>query len=543
MKHFLAIILFLCAFSAQAADLYYCKCDTGAHGSCVAGADGNAGTSSGSPKENVPSEATISAAAAGDRFFFCKGGAWTGLSAIRVSNLNSTAASRITFDAYDSSFDTSTKPILSFADGEHGFRIGVFGPPDFNSNTSDDKGYIIRGLDIRGGTGTNRGFEIVGLVADILIDNVRISGFHKGVIIHKTTTYTVKRLVIRDSLIENNRTDGILGIGTEDTVVEGNTISGNNTTSGDGGGCAAGFCHAAYLGSDIPATKITIRNNTFTNNSVGSSGNCSGGNLTARGQLDQMVIEGNVITETTYSSGCGGLSMNEGYFSQEWTRRLIIRGNTIVGSYGSLGAISMNLGAGAIIENNRIIDNISGVTTGSGMNIGIHSAPEGDDFADNVIVRNNTVYLLYANNAAGISISSRSGHSVYNNLVYTGASSTSRCFAHGAIGIYALWDYNHCERDGSGNWSGTYTTLANAQAAGFDTNGTEGDPLFNNTPSSGNSWDLSVQSGSPVVGTGRNTDKPIRDVLWCNRKNPPDKGAHDRSATPCLTIRAPILVR
>ncbi len=288
--------------------------------------------------------------------------------------------------------------------------------------------------------------------------------------------------------------------------------------------------------------RLTVRRNYLLNNGVGPGGECVGGSITFRGVMDQTLIEENTIVGSTYDEGCGGISSNEGYGSTETMSRLVIRGNTIVGCYGGLGAIAINLAPNTIIENNRIINNISGEATCYGINVGANGSPQGDSQADSVIVRNNTVYTLYSG-SPGISIPSRTGHSVFNNLVYMGASSTGNCFAHGAIGIYTVWDYNHCDRDGSGNWSSTYTTLANAQAASFDTNGSEGDPLFNNTPSSGNSWDLSVQAGSPVVSTGRNTGKPPRDVLLCQRDSTPDKGAHERGGTPCLTVRAPINVR
>lgn len=546
-KLILSIILGLCSLGAQAVDKYYCRCDTGASTSpaCVAGSDANSGLSAALAKSTAPTESDFNSAAAGDRFLFCRGGAWTGLSAYNFENTNVSAASPLTLDAYTASFGATVRPILSWAANVNAVTFGNFEAPDFSTgNSVDDRGYVFRGLHLRAeGDGNGNGFTLRGMLSDLMFDDLRIDGFFKQFLFsaYAAAGRPINRVTIQNSVIENALEDGILGAASDRMLVLNNTFTNNNR----GTTCSAGFCHTMYLGGDIASTggvtRLTVRGNTLTNNSVQGGTACSGGNLTIHGQLDQVVIEDNVITETTTSTACGGIALRASYATAETMTRTVVRGNTLVGSYGASGGIFTDFSPGVVIENNRVIDNISGQVGGAGIVVATNGDAL-DQKPDNAVVRNNTCYMLYGNGPC-FSMAQRSGHTFINNLAYTGASSASTCFSHGVLGNYSVWNNNHCYRAGSGNWSSTYTTLANAQAAGFDANGSQGDPLFNSAPSGGNSWDLSVQAGSPVVSTGTNTSAPARDVLWCMRKNPPDKGAHDRGATPCQTIRAPVNVR
>jgi len=538
MKNF--ILLFFVFFTANsyATDNYFCKCDTGADAACVAGSDANSGLSAALAKSPFPTASTLNSAAAGDRFLFCQGGAWTGLSTIEISNTNATAASPLTLGAYTASFGATTRPRLSWPANTDAIHFGNY------LNTVDDKGYVFSGIHFRAeGAGTGVGLWFLGRTSDVLLTNIRVEGVKTGTLMSNTASAPIARITLRNSVYDNQTGDGWQGAGASDTTLEYNEFTNNNTNT-DVGGCSPARCHAMYIGAAGPSTggtvRLTIRGNVLSGNSVGGSG-CSGGNITLHGQHDQVLIEENTIVETAATVLCGGIMVNKGYSSQEFVRRLVIRGNTVVGAYSG-SAIYNDLGSGAIIENNRVIDNISGSTFGQGLRVNSNSGADGDDQPDNNIVRNNTCYLLYASSRC-FNLEARTGHTVINNLAYTGASSSGNCFANASLASYSVWNYNHCYRAGSGNWSATYSSLGLAQAAGFDANGSQGDPLFTTTPSSGNSWDLSVQAGSPVVSTGTSTEVPPRDVLWCMRKTPPDKGAHDRSATPCQTIRSPVNVR
>lgn len=521
MKHLLALLLALCSFGATAADLYYCRCDAGAHASCVAGSDANSGASDALSKTTFPADGVIAAATAGSRFRFCQGGAWTGMGTKTLENANGTATSPITYDSYAPATGATGRPRLVWPVNTIGFYLGGAA-----SNT------VMRGLYVTTTAGsTQAGIQVSGNIVRLTLDDMRIEWWNLGLYLEANSLNQF--VTVKNSILSFNEGDAILGSGT-DLLIEYSTFEGNNYTT-----CGS-FCHAMYLGSTTPRERITVRFNYLLNNSVSGGGTCTGGNITMHGLMDQVLLEGNVIVELLGTgTGCAGISVRAGYDAAEYIRRLIVRGNTVVNT--GFGMIYIDYATGAIVENNKIIGTLAQLQAGIQI---AQSAGVGDDLTTGSVVQHNTCYFSQGTGSSCFNVSQNTGHTFINNAAWISATSATRCFDHSALSNFTAWNYNHCSRNGGGgNWSGTYATLAAAQAAGFDVNGGEGDPLFTTTPSSANSWDLSLQAGSPLIATGRNTGKSVRDFAYCQRPNPPSKGAMERGATPCLTIRTPVNVR
>lgn len=536
MKKLLALLsLLLFSVGASAVDRYYCKCDAGST-LCTPGLEANSGLSSTTPKLEFPAESAINSAPAGERYRFCRGGSWGSVATRFIENMNATPTQPIVFDSYTPASGATARPILTW-DGGGG--VGMIVIADGFFNTTDDGGYTFRGLKLTGPT-TAPGFVFWGPSRDVTLDDMDVDGFTLSILVSSGgADINTTNLKLLNSTFQNSLSGGLLGA-SNGMVVQGNYFYNTNT---DSVGCGGGRCHAIYVGGIAPSQRISIIRNTFFHNNVDTdTGECAGGNITVHGLIEQMLIEGNsIINDVTPTvAACGGISIRAGYDVGEYLNRLVVRGNRVVNT-GSDG-IYIDFAASALVENNEVIN--TGNWSRGLFQLG-QSAGAGDSVAANAIYRNNTCYVSAGTGGACFIISTNTGHSFYNNVaIITGTSSSTGCFSHAAVGNYALWNYNHCFLGGTGSqWSTTYANLAAAQAAGFDANGSTGDVLLNNTPTSGNSWDLSVQAGSPLVSTGRNVGKPPRDFLNCQRDSTPDKGSRERNGTPCLTISAPVGVR
>lgn len=532
MKHLLLLIAFLfCGPALAQTTEYVCDCATGAHASCVAGSSGNNGTSSSTPKQNISQlSVALNDKAAGSTVRFCEGGAWS-WSYISIENMNTTATSRLTLESYAPPTGATGKPILRASGTGDAVSFGSF----LGAGATDDKGYVFRNLHFHGNGTGGTGFQVWGTVSNILWDNVSITNWTGNGI--EFGEPTGRDFIFRDGVISDNDTNGILGCG-DDLVVEGNTFENNNT---DGGTQE----HAFYIASSGHECKrAIIRGNTFTNNSS-PAGTCDGGNITAHGMYDQLVIERNVITVAASTDACGGIYLTSGYGSQEYWRRARIDGNTIVNV--GLTAITVHSATNPVIQNNRIISTLTSQMYGINVLTDSGGNPE-DDASSGAVIRNNTCYFSQVGTGSPciqVDSSAGTGITVTNNLAYYGssASSGSYCWVYPALSNFTAWNYNHCYRAaGTGTWSSTHTALSNAQAAGYDTNGLNSDPQIT-TPSSGNSWSLALTSTSPGRVAGSNTYKAPFDVLRCRRSTTPSIGAHEYNGSPCLTIKAPVGVR
>ena len=531
MKHLLSILFLLCSFNAHA--LHYCKCDTGAHALCSlsAGSDSNDGSTAALARETLPDATALSGAAAGTTHRLCEGGWWTGLSSYVVQNNNVTRTSPLTLTTYAPASGATGRPVMEWAGtAGQGLVLGGF------NNATDHGGYYIDGIRFRRVTSGGVGITLFGQAVYVTFNNIMVDNWANGM--EPSTSQGNHHVTLRNSWIGPNTQNGIIG-NNDDFLIEGNTFDQNNN-DGSGGE------HAIYIGGCDARTRIVIRRNTFTNNSL-NAGQCTSGNITTRGgNTIGTTIEENYIEVPYGSADCYGISVIDGYPAcSEHVDNLVIRGNTVVNA-GS-NSIAVRLCTNCLIENNKVIRDS---TSNTGFHYGISidnpgSTPPSDlavSPATGAVIRNNSIYFDRGNSGAGINVAAGSNHSVTNNVVHITANSGANCFGHTALANFAVWNNNWCYEQGSGQWSGTYATLANAQAAGFDANGGNTNPLWVSTPSAA-APSFATQSGSPLRSAGSNTHKAARDANWCQRDTTPDVGAHEADGTPCLTFRSPVELR
>lgn len=370
---------------------YFSDCATGAAAGCVPGNNSYSGLTPDRPKQNLAGF-NVNTIAAGTQLLFKRGGAWTW--GLVLENPNATAAAPITFAAYG----TGSAPVLR-ASGI-GFNFGSY------TAGVNDGGYIFRDLNMQGAGRGSWAFFMHHQLHDVLIEHVEMSGFEIGIHMQGQGA-AIHHVVVKDNYIHHNVDHGILG-GANDLVVEGNTIAYNNP---DGGG----FEHGFYL-SAVGGRNVTIRNNVFTNNSA-PGGVCNGGNLTAHGQIDNLLIEGNTITQANSTIACYGISINPGYDTAEWFRNLVIRNNTLV----DLGCgICVTSAPGALVEGNRIVQTQA---RPAGINVGLATPDPGDDADSGAVVRNNTACFVVDSGQAFVRTGG-AGASATNNTRLAGAAAS-----------------------------------------------------------------------------------------------------------------------
>lgn len=556
MRFLLSFVMLLCSLGASAqTTIYYNRCDTGAHANCstLTGSDANPGTSPSAPKLTLPNDTQINALAGGSIVRVCNGGAWVDGNSpawlLQTSNASRTA--RITVENYDCGNGATGRPIFQRGSAEgSGIVIGGFcfsGCP-----AADHGGYVIRGIRLtKSGSPGGTGVTFYGSARWVLLEDMRIDNWANG--IEVTTTQNIRNLTIRGTTacdpsisgltacsmsIDNNCQNGLIGSAT-DFLFENVLVDSNNPASGACGSFP--LQHGTYVGGVEAQERITFRGNIYRNNSL-TSGTCGSGNATFRGNVTQLTFEGNRIQNPSGNSGCIGLSIQDGYGSnEECMREVIVRGNTIIegGSSAILGRIT----PGMLVENNQLVQV---TTTGTQNGINIANPGSSQDLAvcpaGDSIVRHNSGYYDSGSGGVFVSVNAGSGHSVYSNYCHVTAGSAMNCWAT-AGATFSVFDYNWTYELGSGQYSATYATRAAAcSGASYDCNGGTSDPLLAGTPSA-STPSLAVQSGSPLRSAGRNTRKAPRDINWCERDSAPDIGAHEYGASTCLTFRAPVELR
>lgn len=551
MKFILSLFLLLCSLGASAqTTIYYNRCDTGAHANCsaLASSDANPGTSPSAPKLTLPNDTQLNALAAGSSIRICRGASYIGANAPAwaFQNPNATRDLPISVEIYDcgnSVPDCVAKtsavgcPLLEFSSGTGiGIVIGGFCQAPATCPAPDTGGYVLRGLNItKTGSDSGTGISLGASARWVEFQNLRITGWANG--IEVVTTQNVRNLSIYDSYIGENCQNGLLGNASDFTVKRNHFDSNNPAAVGCG---AFTLQHGSYVGGVGEQIRGVWSQNLYTNNSL-TGGICGSGNATFRGNVDQLTFEENTIVSPGGNAQCIGASIQDGYGSDaECMRRVIARGNKIVDTGSS--AILARITPGALFENNEVYA-FNTTTAMTGINIANPGSTQDQILcsAGNTTVRNNSGYYAAGTSGQMISINAGSGHSVFNNLAVIASGSSANCWAH-AGATFTLWNYNWCFEQGSGQWSATYATLGAAQAAGFDANGGNTDPLLAATPTS-SSYSMALQSGSPLRSAGRNTGKAFRDLLWCQRDDTPDIGAHEYGASTCLTFRAPVELR
>jgi hypothetical protein len=434
--------------------------------------------------------------AAGDEVRFARGASFVNAK-LNIFNLQSRAATPLVFDSYKPTWGTGTqKPILTAASGD-----GVFAFTD-SGNADHDEGYVVRNLDLRG-LGNGTGIFIYNDADYITLDNLDVSNFEIGVDCSESNAPNAGSnghndyIVLRNSNIKNNKAIGYLG-GCNQVLVENNRFDNNGF-----GGPIFVRNHNLYIGAD--GSNITVRGNVLTRSAV-SGGACQGSGIVVHNNQTGLVIENNTVDETTGAGGsCYGIQVNPGNAGvAEGFRGTIIRGNKVI----NVGWVGISVGAcpDCVIENNFVAQERAGTFVGIAMPA--ENIEVGLDAADtNLTVRNNSIYMAGGNyESYGIKVETYGAtHKIVSNLIYFGSATTkSMCFGTNGLTLakFSAFDNNLCYATGTANYSQLYTTLAAAQAAGFDVHGLNKDPMLEAIPSASNGFAMKAKLGSPLLNAG-----------------------------------------
>ncbi|GMV29756.1 MAG: hypothetical protein AMXMBFR59_18810 [Rhodanobacteraceae bacterium] len=350
----------------EQADLFFSDCQTGAASGCVPGNNANAGTIA-APKRDL-SGIAVNTLPAGTRLRFARGGAWNWTN-LRLENPLATPENPLSFEAYGQ----GPRPLFNAPN----IGSGAIDFGDYN-NTSNDGGYVFRGLKFDGAGSTAHAFFLIHNLHHVTIEDCELTGFYIAIHAQARAPHGLRHIAIRNNQIVRNRGMGILGQ-LRDSLIEGNVFGANNV-----GG--SGFDHGTYLSGDdgISGMNVTLRNNRYLRNSV-VNGVCTGGNMTFHGQMDGVLIEDNLIEQDAAAEGCWLMSITQGRDTPEWFRNFVVRGNTLVN--GGNTVIAVQSAPGILIENNRIINTQLAFQTG--ISVGSTEYPNGDVPDGNAVVRNN----------------------------------------------------------------------------------------------------------------------------------------------------------
>jgi hypothetical protein len=523
MKRFLLLLLLWPAL-AWPATHYFCDCSTGAHASCVAGADGASGTDPATPWQTISkANATKEGAGPNDQILFCRGGAWPAGGGFGWTNTTSThtQAAPLLIEAYTPSWGGSVRPILRFT----GTAFSL-------SSNNDHNGITFKNLDLRGpDTVTDtHGLSIYANIHYMVADNVNFQGFHFGVSTSQSGLSAAQHsndLIVRNSQFLNNRNSGAFA-SIANTVFENNSFINNGGCAGGAGCQPPNQRHTWYVGgeSDGSTQNIVFRGNTATETSF-AAGFCEGTAITGHGIVNGLIVENNIVYETVAAGGgCFGIGYGDNYgHTNEGISRGVYRGN-IVANVGN-EYFTFNASPGLIVENNVAV--ISGATFGNAFTSHVRNL--GTSLASSAVTfRNNSAY--YASGSSGSAFvfdASGTGTSniVANNLVHI-AGGSANCWSIGAKAgsDFTVWNYNLCRNLGSGTGGGTNTPFSGGQANGLTT-----DPVFVEVPALANNWNMAIQTTSPAKNAGTNTYCALRDKLTLRRDATCDIGSHEFGAS------------
>ncbi len=499
---------------------YVCDCVSGADSNCVAGNDSAAGTAGAPWRSYEKARTTFGSIAAGDAIRFCSGGAWDVSGGDRWVNLNCTAANRCWVGDYTPSWASGDegRPLIRRTDGADGFAL------EDGGDAEHEEGYVFENLDIRG-SGSGSGFFLYNDIDDVEIRNVLIQGFDLGVHLAGSNACNASdpqcdgrndRITLRDSTIVNNTSQGWLGASTGTQLLS-NTFQNNGST--------AVFDHNIYISgsADGQTSGIHVIGNRLYHSTIVNN-ECAAVSLVVHGRHDQLLIEGNEVWEDAghAGQGCWGIAVDNGYSEAEGFTNVIIRGNKV----RNVGNLAIGLGACAncLIENNIIFHEQNfGITAiaAPDRDLGTSDLPQ-----DNIIVRNNSIYLGPNSGGTAISVSDMGDHHqiVGNAIAYAGTSSSFNCL-NAPLGAtaYDAIDYNVCGFS-AGEWADGVGNLTAWRALGWDTHSHAGDPGFAD-PSHG---DLSAASASArMVDNGHPTLSSPGDIDGHPRDARPDVGAYE----------------
>lgn len=511
MKKLILALLLAVAAPAWATTIYACACATGADNKCVAGSDSNDGLTDLTPKLSLT--AAITATGGSARVLnLCTGGRW--------ANSATTLSSTITVGSY---FPKTCKegcrlrkPVLAET------RSG------FNALNITGAGTAVRDISVQGG-GTGQ----TGITSSVAatIERVTIEGF-------TTAGYSCTAGVpkVLNNTISSN-TNGIVS-GCSDILIERNRLDNNASAAcvESPGSCTAK--HAMVLnGPFITGRGVVVRNNKITRTGNLSGGRCGTAVIVAGGRHKGLTIEDNEIVETTPTTACSHISLQDSFGSGSGVEGFVntnIRGN-LVANAGGTGILVVSCQA-CNIENNMVVrtTDIGGAAAAENFTaIAVASHGTGDLASQNVWVRNNSVYLAAATaGSKAIAINAGTEMGITSNLIHLGSSNAAtQCFDTTGLtpaGNFTAVNYNLCYRTGgTAKYSQAYASITAARAAtpAWDTNGSAADPMLIAPPTLSTNWTMAVNAGAPTINAAE-AGRAARIAY----KNHPPVGARDIGA-------------
>lgn len=484
---------------------YYCDCGTGSATGCQKGSDSNTGTDPLLPRQTIENAITrFGTMATNSTVALCRGGAFNAKSALTLRTTNCGSGAGCDLKDYTPAWLTAPvkpKPIINSAAGDTGSLITV---------AYGEGGVRFLNLSLKGNN-ANGGLFFYNGVHDLTVCNTDLDVFPLAIHSAGGSLGNPKNIIITGNNITNSSNIAFLGGG--DNV----EISYNNW---EGNGSNISKNHAMYLSGQTPSNVKVIGNNVH--GQYGST--CNDGPFISHGSFDSLLVKDNTISidASAATPECWGLSYgnNSGTDRPVFFRNTVFSGNTIING-GNLG-MAVSSCPGCIIENNIIIQNWSGGTTGLKVTNYPHNYVSGraDDVSNANTIRNNTVWFgpSVTGTTFGITTNTEgTGHIISNNTVSsTQTSGTLNCFRHDLpLTSYAFINNNHCYRAGAYNFEYTWHSLAAWQthSAGFDSASVTGDPMFitpgtNFRPSGGplvgaGSGDTRYRSATDITGTTR----------------------------------------
>jgi len=522
-----SVVSLFAVSEAQAADVYICNCGTGASGTCPTnqGTSGASGVDAAHAKQTLTEIQTAvnSAGIAGFSVKLCKGGAWTGT--IFINNASTTATSRMTLTTYTPAGETAM-PILQVTGASTVVSIN-----DQTTSGNDDGGYTLDGLEIKC-SGYNQGgwgVFIYKKVQHVTVQNGKLHDCELGA--HVNNDFGGNQdIVFFNNEIYNNGQDGILGAASDFTV-EWNNIHDNGSDTVNWG---EGKTHGLYVGAASPnsITNVKVRFNNFTDNTVAigtaNAGLCTGGPMVVHGQITGAQIYGNFAKNTVgVSAGCYGISVKPDYTGQEWMRNFEIFGNKLINMGGKY--IVLQSTQNARVFSNEMINTAGYSSTAIcvGGTACSNNQEAADDESKNTYAMGNTYYQFAGSSgntvwqwAPDTFTGVNTGNKFCGNLAYIVNGTSVNAYTVGTLvaGSFTYWGSNHFYRAaGTGSSTDPYSMSQLTS-----------DPLFANTPSSGNNYDLSLTSSSPGIGTvSASNCNPYQTYDGRLRNSPTATGSRD----------------
>ena len=515
MRALLALVLMsLAALPAQATTYYFSDCQAGADVGCHPGSEANDGLSPDKPKQFLPARSLVDTVVGGDKLLLARNGSWrSATDAFATGNTKGTAANHIVIADYKpAGYEGTAKPLITLTGAESGCLVITNG----GMTPVHKEGFTFKNIKCVGpGAGTSSsGVFTYNDVSDVLIENVDFSEFGIGVYpgTGNAPGATTARLTLRNSFIHDNGEHGLFGGGPY-LLLEGNRFDNNGFYSNP-----LLRNHNIYLSSPDFRGAI-VRGNTLTRSAVcgprtnyacGVQGTCQGVPLVVHNSTDDLVIENNLIDESSGAGGgCYGIQIAPGNPGLvESYAGSVVRGNQIV----NVGSNAIDIGSCpfCVVEDNVVAWTASPTLTVQGVVMPSGNSGGEDAVDTNVTVRNNSIYISgsSAYNTGIIMRSVGSGHKVANNLVYFApdASAQAKCFDTTGLtrSSFKVFDHNICYSDRTDHaltYSLAYATLAAAQAAQFDVHGKNADPSVS-VPAAGNGYVMKPSSPDSLAASG-----------------------------------------